>query len=737
MPAPRVNVLGAERSPYLRQHAGNPVPWRPWGDAAFREARERNVPLFVSIGYSTCHWCHVMARESFQDPAVARLLDESFVCVKVDREERPDVDDVVMTGCQIFTQLTEGRASGGWPLNAFLEPARGRIFFVGTYWPPEPMPARPSFTQVVEAMAGAWRNRRDEVDAQAERLDSLIRRQLEPEASEPPAAAAAERADGSAAGAARDAAMRLMAMADPAHGGFGRGPKFPQAPFLELLQHTGVGPEHLALTLARMAAGGVADQAGGGFHRYAVDDAWRIPHFEKMLYDQGLLAAVYARHAVHAGAAWAAEVALRTCEAMVRELRMPHGAFAAALDAEADGREGVGYLWDPDRFRAALLADPAAAPHAAWAASLHGLDDPPGFRDPHHPELPAEWVLWRRTLTADPRLPAVHAALRRARDAGPRPRRDDKVIASWNGLAIRGLALCGMLLERPDLVDAAEVAAGAVERLLRGPDGILRRTWLDGPGPAQAFMEDYGCLAWGMAALARARPGAGWDERAARLLHEADERLRAPDGAWFDAAPGLAPLGVSARSLDDGAVPCGTSAALMAVADLADLSGDPAWRRRGAEVLAAIRAAVGRTPLSSTLSLVAAARLSGDDGEDPRRAVHLSLEPPAGPRDGWSLLLRIPPGLHVMPETLAITLAPPAGGGGVGGGGAGTAATAVEARIPPGGPGDSGAIGLRGSVRVQIRFPGDGRPRALDVRLQLCTERECLPPRTLRVAPPG
>jgi len=698
------NRLASERSPYLLQHAGNPVDWWPWGAEAVAEARRRNVPLFLSIGYATCHWCHVMARESFEDAAIAKLLDERFVSVKVDREERPEVDELCMTACQIFTQLVEGRPNGGWPLSIWLEPKTLRPFFVGTYFPPEPMHGRPSFTQVIEALGNAWRSRREEVAGQAERLGAMVVQQLSPDDA-PPERALPE-------SLARDAAARLMSMHDLTHGGFGGAPKFPQPSFLELLLEVGRGAEAnetasaagsgerstssastaqrdtamldaVSRTLASMAAGGIFDQVGGGFHRYAVDRSWTVPHFEKMLYDNGQLASLYARAARVLGDHRLWRVALDTCDFVLRDMTSPEGGFFCALDAEAEGREGVGYVWTRESFDRALV-DRGLGDDIDWAARALGMDAGPNFQDPHHPDAPpssvlVDRVIWARSPASgsgtrtrdsgasdhsadDSRLAHIRAALLDARNAGPRPGLDDKVIPAWNGFMIEGLAETAVSTQQlqDDLVrsagrmaegehdpigsvvdrftSAAEGAADFVLTKMRSDDpvsGGLLRVWREGSAAVDASLEDYGSMACGLLALARVksqRGAAHWMAAAKSLLDAAEARFADGRGGWFDApADGL--LFVRARSLDDGALPSGTTLMVEAHRRLAAFetgieggidrasaaaSTNENWRAafaahpsaaRAASAIRAAGAALTANPLGSTGLIAVIARL--------------------------------------------------------------------------------------------------------------------------------
>jgi len=645
------NRLARERSPYLLLHATNPVDWWPWGNAAVDEARRRDVPLFVSIGYATCHWCHVMARESFRDPEIGRAMDAHFVCVKVDREERPEVDEVCMTACQVFTQLVEGRASGGWPLSIWLEPATLQPLFVGTYFPPQPAHGRPSFMQVIESLGGAWRTRRKEVMEQAARLGALVTRQLS--ADEAPVTIPDT--------LARDAVERLMSTHDRTNGGFGGAPKFPQPGFIELLLECGVdrsvgegghGGEAMLdaveRTLVAMAAGGIFDQVGGGFHRYAVDEAWVVPHFEKMLYDNGQLASVYARAAIVFDDRRLLEVAQRTCDFVLREMTSPEGGFYCALDAEANGHEGVGYVWTREAFDRALV-DGGLASEQEWAAQAFGVAEGPNFRDPHDPSLPPSSVLldrmtWSHTpITA--RLERIRSVLLAARNAGPRPATDDKVIPAWNGFMIEGLAETAMALwswsgaHSSDgaggarFASAAERAADFVLTTMRREDGELLRVWRNGSADVSASLEDYASVACAALTLARLHSTRAdhWIAAARSLLAAAEQRFANDRGGWFD-APSSTLLPIRAQSLDDGALPSGTTLMIEAHRRLAVLesqgAGTSAPRalsehpsmQRATQAIHAASASLVASPLASTAMLTVMLRVRRASGEGARYA---------------------------------------------------------------------------------------------------------------------
>ncbi len=594
------NRLARESSPYLLQHAHNPVEWWPWGEEAFAEARRRDVPILLSVGYSTCYWCHVMERESFESEEIARGLNERFVCVKVDREERPDVDDLYMTATQAMT------GSGGWPMTVFLEPGGLKPFWCGTYFPPAPWHGRPGLPQVAEAIDKAWREEREGVLRQAAELAEAVRERVGGDRDRSAVRIGAEDV--------AEAVTQLLRMHDRVNGGFGpaSGPKFPQPVYLELLldflPRTGDEDAReaveaaLRLTLDRMALGGMFDHVGGGFHRYSVDGQWIVPHFEKMLYDQGQLAAVYARASVLLKEPWYGEVAGRVCEYVLREMRgertltpplrsdpLPvstqgeSGSFWSAQDAEVDGREGLNYLWTPDEVRAALSAE-----DAALALKVYGLDRPANFQDPHHPKEPRRWVL---TMADRPERVAarlgmsgeqfaaamvrINARLYEVRMQRKQPRMDTKVLAAWNGMMIEGLAAAGHLVGNDGWINAAAGAARSLLRDLRGSDGGLLRTR---GREIPAFLEDYAALIRGLIEVRLAggdRDGTLLKE-ARRLAEEVERRFGDPaSGGWFDVEVGAGDLFVRAAGEYDGAVPSGGSMMVNALVDLAGLEGAP------------------------------------------------------------------------------------------------------------------------------------------------------------------
>ena len=544
------NRLAACTSPYLLQHAGNPVDWWPWCDEAIALARRLDLPLFVSVGYSTCYWCHVMERESFEDPLIGRALRDGFVAIKVDREEHPSVDEWLMTACQVMTELTDGRASGGWPLNGFIDPHSMRAFHVGTYYPPQDAHGRASFRRVLASLSSAWFERRDEVIAQAHRIGGIVEdvltRTVPP--AELPASLPAQ------------VAQALLRFEDTTHGGFGGAPKFPQPCYLRLVREAAHELPTLQPTVTRalngMVSGGLFDQVGGGFHRYCVDATWTVPHFEKMLYDNGqLLELLAAEHARAPDERWSSAMR-RTASWLERDMNSGDGACIAALDAEVDGREGLNYLWIPAEALDALASfDPAARDEAVESLGL----DRPNFRDPHHANAPPSVVPTRRPWRESGAVDAACARLLAVRDARRGPRRDTKLILEWNGLLVEGLAAAGMALrDERTVLRAAEIA----EALWSGHqhDGAWHRTRI-GPvlGPP-ATLADLACFGLGLETLWRATKEERWLTRAQSVERHARSQCSL-DGRWWGNIGGDG-LPVRIRSHHDGAVPSGLGAIL-------------------------------------------------------------------------------------------------------------------------------------------------------------------------------
>ncbi|MER6946354.1 thioredoxin domain-containing protein [Nonomuraea sp. NPDC000554] len=588
-----MNRLGSETSPYLLQHADNPVEWWPWGEAAMEEARRRDVPLLISVGYSACHWCHVMAHESFEDADTARLMNAHFVNVKVDREERPDVDAVYMNATQAMTQ------QGGWPMTVFATP-EGHPFFCGTYFP------RPHFQRLLVGVHNAWRGDRESVLEQGSKVVEALNQGSALPAGPQPTAETLEVALGN-----------LRSSFDAERGGFGGAPKFPPSMVLEFLLRSGE-TEMSGRTLEAMARGGMYDQLGGGFARYSVDAGWVVPHFEKMLYDNALLLRVYTHWWKASGQPLARRVALETAEWLLRELRTPEGGFASALDADSEGEEGRFYVWTPDELREVLGDD-----DGAWAAELfevtgtfeHGTSVLQLLSDPED----------------DERYERVRAALLAARERRVRPGRDDKVVAAWTGLAIAALAETGAVFERPDLVEAAGVAASLLADV-HLVEGRLLRTSRDGRAGANAgVLEDYADVAEGLLALYGVTGETRWFRLAATLLDAVLDRFADGAGGFYDTADDSERLFQRPRDPTDNATPSGQYAAAGALLSFGALTGSARHREAALAALRPVSVlAPGHARFAGWGLAVARAALSGPvevavvgPPDDPRtRALH-------------------------------------------------------------------------------------------------------------------
>ncbi|MGC8838550.1 MAG: thioredoxin domain-containing protein, partial [Anaerolineae bacterium] len=579
------NRLADERSPYLRQHADNPVDWYPWGEEAFARARAEGKPILLSIGYAACHWCHVMERESFQDPLTAALMNEHFVNIKVDREERPDLDSLYMEAVQALT----GR--GGWPMTVFLTPD-GKPFYGGTYFPPEPRHGLPSFRQVLEAVAEAYAQRPQEVAEIASRMAALL-------------------SQGWAMGPVRplrqvmeEALTRIHGAYDPHHGGFGGAPKFPQAMVLDfLLAFHILRGDPLALrmveqTLDEMARGGLRDHLGGGFHRYAVDAAWQVPHFEKMLYDNALLAQVYLHAHQVTGKPTYRRIAEETLDFVLREMRSPEGGFYATLDADSEGEEGRFYTWTPDEVERLLGPDLARAFNAYYGLTPQGnFEGRNVLHAPRHPDVVAH-RLGLSPEGLEEALVEARARLLAAREARPRPARDEKVLAEWNGFALRALAEAGAALGRADYLQAARASAAfLLDRMVDG-EGVLRRTYVDGEARLPGYLADYGAVADGLLALYAADGDLRWFQAAQRLAEAmVDLFWEAGEGFW-DTGPHHERLVARPRTLQDNATPSGHSLAVRVLARLALYLGDERLSRIATEAAQAAVAPASQYPLA-------------------------------------------------------------------------------------------------------------------------------------------
>ncbi|MFI1827243.1 thioredoxin domain-containing protein [Streptomyces sp. NPDC020412] len=632
-----MNRLAGVTSPYLLQHADNPVDWWPWTPEAFEEARRRDVPVLLSVGYSACHWCHVMAHESFEDEATAAYLNEHFVSVKVDREERPDVDAVYMEAVQAAT------GQGGWPMTVFLT-GDGEPFYFGTYFPPEPRHGMPSFRQVLEGVAAAWADRREEVAEVAGRITrDLAGRSLAH--------------GGQGVPGEDELAQALLGLAreyDERNGGFGGAPKFPTAMVVEFLlrHHARTGAEGAlqmaADTCEAMARGGIHDQLGGGFARYAVDREWVVPHFEKMLYDNALLCRVYAHLWRATGSELARRVALDTADFMVRELRTAEGGFASALDAdshdaEGNATEGAFYVWTPEQLREVL-----GEQDGRLAAQVYGVTETGTFE-----EGASVLQLPRRDGAEHPAdtdadadaIEDIRARLFAARERRARPERDDKVVAAWNGLAIAALAETGAYFDRPDLIERATEAADLLVRLHMDRSARLVRTSKDGVAGASAgVLEDYADVAEGFVTLAGVTGEGVWLDFAGVLLDLVIDRFTGENGTLFDTAHDAEQLIRRPQDPTDNATPSGWSAAAGALLSYAAHTGSEAHRTAAEQALGVVKALGPRAPRFIGWGLaVAEALLDG-----PREVAVVGLEgDPAAAELHRTALLGTAPGAVV------------------------------------------------------------------------------------------
>jgi uncharacterized protein len=547
-----VNALAQATSPYLLQHAENPVAWYEWGPQALERARAEDKPILLSIGYAACHWCHVMAHESFEDDDTAALMNERFVNIKVDREERPDLDSLYMDAVVAMT------GHGGWPMTVFLLPS-GEPFLGGTYFPPEPRHGLPSFRQVLVAVSDAYRERRGDVAQQAGALVEALRQ----------SAAARPSAEPLAESLLGEAVRGLQRQFDPESGGFGGAPKFPPASVLEFLlrMHARGNPDALEMvtrTFDGMAAGGMYDLLGGGFHRYSVDARWLVPHFEKMLYDNALLAPAYLHAWVVTGEERYREVAEATIDYMFRELRLPEGGFASAQDADTDGVEGLTFTWTADEG----VPDELLQPFEHGRSILRG-------------ELDEE----------------LRHRLFEVRERRPKPLRDDKAIAAWNGLTLAALAEAGRRLERPELIDAGRELAGFLLGPLSTEDGRLHRSWRAGRASNPGYLEDYADVANGLYELHVATGELRWLHEANRLARLAIELFADDERGGFFLAPGDGEqLVARKKEFDDHPTPSGNSMLAFVLLRLGRIWGDNELEREAAGVFRLIRDAIPRAP---------------------------------------------------------------------------------------------------------------------------------------------
>src|SRR4051812_35798733 len=557
------NRLAQETSPYLLQHQDNPVDWRPWGPEALEQAATEDKPILLSIGYSACHWCHVMERESFEDDETANLINESFVPIKVDREERPDVDDIYMEAVQGMT------GHGGWPLTVFLDP-EGVPFYGGTYFPPEPRQGMPSFKQVLEATAGAYRTQREELREASTRIrDSLGAVGRVEQSDEPLDESIFTRATSA-----------LQGNFDQSNGGFGGAPKFPPASSLEFLLDRGE-TEPVRLTLDKMMFGGIYDQLGGGFHRYSVDASWLIPHFEKMLYDNALLARVYLHGWQVTGEDRYRRVTEETLDWALREMRGPEGGFHSALDADSEGEEGRFYVWDEDEMRTALSEAGLAADAIERVLGYWGVSPAGNFegRNILHVPLGA-------SAKQPPELEDARTALYAWRDRRVRPGLDDKRICSWNALMIAAFADAGAAIGRQDYIDAASACARFIWESMRDSDGHLLRTWKEGEARLNAYLEDHAFLVEGLLRLYEATLEVRWFDAAREtadlmIEHFADDER----GGFFTTSDDHEELIARRKDVGDHPIPSGNSSAAYGLLRLSALTGERGYEDRAVGAL--------------------------------------------------------------------------------------------------------------------------------------------------------
>ena len=594
------NRLANETSPYLLQHADNPVDWFPWGADALDSARELDIPIFLSVGYSACHWCHVMERESFQDEETAALMNSNFVCIKVDREERPDVDAIYMDAVQTMT------GQGGWPMSAFLTPQM-RPFYAGTYYPKEPMHGMPSFRQVLGGIAQAWRERRDEIEAQAGRITEALQHLV-----------STPSAPGREPSRVISAALENLSLSFDSHwGGFGTAPKFPQPMVMEFLLRQAIrgatgAMEMVSITLDRMADGGMYDQLGGGFSRYSTDAAWHVPHFEKMLYDNAQLAQVYVR-------AWKVTnnqryrtVASETLDYLLREMRDPQGGFWSSQDADSEGVEGKYYSWSWEELIALGGPDVAAVlgalPQGNWPEGGRGAN-----------------ILWRpqgiaavaagaamRTDDLAAQVEASRATLRLERERRIHPLIDDKVLTAWNAMAIRALAEAGRAFGRADYIDAAIGCAEFVLAESRDASGRLLRSWRAGRAGAYGFADDHALMGSACLALYEVTFDPRWFHGALELANQLLASFSdGANGGFYQTGSDAVELVVRPKELSDGAVPSGNSAAAELLIRLAMFTGKDTMVRAAQDALGLVDEAMSRAPTGFGTALCALDLLRG------------------------------------------------------------------------------------------------------------------------------
>jgi uncharacterized protein YyaL (SSP411 family) len=732
------NRLARESSPYLLLHKDDPVDWYPWGEEAFARAHAEEKPIFLSVGYSTCYWCHVMERESFSSSDIARDLNDGFVCVKVDREERPDVDEIYMAATQIIAR------AGGWPNSVFLTPDL-KPFFAGTYFPPADARGLPGLPRVLQGLREAWLFRRAELLQQAEIVAQAMEQHL---------AASLGKADAlpgpDLGSTAQDA---LAERFDPQWGGFGPAPKFPgHANLFFLLDRVAddQAREMLVVTLDHMARGGLMDQLAGGFHRYSTDDAWLVPHFEKMLYDNASLAWLYAEASPLAPGQGFDRVARFTLDFVLREMTGPEGEFLSAIDAETEGREGAYYTWTAEELDKVL---PGA--HGRLFRAVYGLEGPPPFEG-------ERYVLFLHTPLAEQaragglaeadllrRLEPGRAALGEARARRERPLTDDKALADWNGLTIGAMARAGAVLAETRYTTAAQRAAGFVLSRLVDADGTLLHAFRGGRAHVAAFLDDYAFLVQGLLQLHGATGEKRWLGEAVRLAEEQERRLGDADGGGYFGAAADRRLLFRAKPAFDGALASGNGIAALNAVELARLTGDAEWAGRAERTLLAFAHGMSRAPLAHATLVRALERFHGTAHlAGSVAATRPTVPPPPAPdaleeeayevvaidgrlgssdEDDWKpfrVEIEVRKGWHVNANPAGTGLAPTAVAGVVG--------RVRNVRYPAGEAWNGGAGTVpvyRGHVTIEGEVERRGGGAAsLEVTYQACDDARCLPP---------
>jgi len=730
---PGRNRLAGSTSPYLLQHKDNPVYWYPWGPEALEEARKQDKPIFLSVGYSACHWCHVMAHESFEDPATAEVMNRYFINIKVDREERPDLDDIYMTAVQMIT------GSGGWPMSVWLTPDL-KPFYGGTYFPNVSRHGRPSFVQVLSALGEAWKNDRPSLLAQADRIHEGIIQYMTG-ARTPPGGGALSRE--LVDGAIQDLTSRF----DHVDGGFGSAPKFPPHRGLMLLlaRYRATRDVNLlrmaTLTFDRMARGGMYDQIGGGFHRYSTDAQWLVPHFEKMLYDNALLADAY----IDAWQTTGDDFYRRVCEEIFawveREMTSPDGAFYSSLDADSEGEEGRFYVWKPEEVSEALGADEATLVDAYFGITQRGNFE--GETSiPHVDTAPAEFAKGQG-MSAEAlarRIDAARVKLLAARAKRVRPHLDDKILTAWNGLMIEALARGASAFHEKRYAGAASRAAQYLLARQRGADGLMRVSSRGEKVSPDGFLDDQAFFARGLIALHEATGDRAWLEQARSLVEATESAFKDPAGKGYYFAPaGRTDVIVRAKNPTDGAIPSGNSVMAETLVDLARLTGQAAYRRRAGELLGAFSGAMAAMPgafnnmigaldryldeagPSSPIVKVTAVRVEPDDSQEGTHLLSVEIEV----AKGWHINASSPTLDYLIPTRL--TFEPP------------QAVTTSRIDYPQGTMVELGFAGqpiavYEGTISVRARLaPGETTARRAEGRLtyQACNDTACQPPASL------